>query len=46
MAEETKRHIDLAYLTGVFNVAGIVGIKDNFSAGRICIYIRMANGLK
>lgn len=31
LTEQTKRYIDLAYLTGVFNVSGIDGLSDELA---------------
>jgi len=31
LPDQTKRHIDLAYLTGVFNVVGIDGLQKELT---------------
>lgn len=31
LPDQTKRHIDLAYLTGVFNVSGIDGLQKELA---------------
>lgn len=31
LPDQTKRHIDLAYLTGVFNVSGIDGLQKELT---------------